>query len=146
MNTWIMHVDNFGKIKSADIETAPMTLFVGDNNSGKSYIMTLLYGLINVNFYYGQYQFNEQSENFIKCMKFIDKIYGNADNSDNTFRSIEMTYEEIKVFEGVLNELLSINKDRFIRDLFNKQIDIGNLSLEFKKDNRYILLSQTSHT
>ena len=34
MNTWTMHVEDFGKIKSADIEVAPMTLFVGDNNSG----------------------------------------------------------------------------------------------------------------
>ncbi|MDE6052375.1 MAG: ATP-binding protein, partial [Lachnospiraceae bacterium] len=47
MNTWTMHVEKFGKIESADIEVAPMTLFVGDNNSGKSYIMTLIYGLIN---------------------------------------------------------------------------------------------------
>lgn len=134
MNTWIMHVKNFGKIKSADIEAAPMTLFVGDNNSGKSYIMTLLYGLINVDFYYGQYQFDKQSENFKKCMKFMDRIYGNADRA---FKNIEMTYEEMKDFEGVLNEVLSINRDKFIRELFNKQIDIGSLELTFKEDNKY---------
>lgn len=143
MNTWTMHVENFGKIKSADIETAPMTLFVGDNNSGKSYIMTLLYGLLDVDFYFEQYQFDEQSDNFAKCMKVIDQIYENADKS---LKLLELTDIEIKAFEGVLNELLSINKDRFIKYLFNKCIDIGNFSLEINKHNHYVLMYVVSVT
>lgn len=30
-----IYIENFGKIRSAEIELAPMLLFVGDNNSGK---------------------------------------------------------------------------------------------------------------
>ena len=33
-----LYVKNFAKIKEAEIELAPFTLFVGDNNSGKSYL------------------------------------------------------------------------------------------------------------
>lgn len=33
---WKLKVKGYGKIKSAEIEIAPLTLFVGDNNSGKS--------------------------------------------------------------------------------------------------------------
>lgn len=44
----ILHVRNFGKIKSADIDLGNYTLFVGDNNSGKSYIMQLIYMLPDV--------------------------------------------------------------------------------------------------
>ena len=40
-----LYVKNFAKIKEAEIELAPFTLFVGDNNSGKSYLMTLIYHL-----------------------------------------------------------------------------------------------------
>lgn len=44
----ILHVRNFGKIKSADIDLGNYTLFVGDNNSGKSYIMQLIYMLPDI--------------------------------------------------------------------------------------------------
>lgn len=36
MLSWKLHVQDYGKIKSAEIEIEPLTLFVGDNNSGKS--------------------------------------------------------------------------------------------------------------
>ncbi|MDE7184408.1 MAG: ATP-binding protein, partial [Lachnospiraceae bacterium] len=95
MNTWTVHVENFGKIKSAEIETAPLTLFVGDNNSGKSYMMTLMYGLINLNFYYEQYEFNEQSENYLKCVQFIDRIYHTEVQTEYSFRQIEMEVGDV---------------------------------------------------
>lgn len=41
---WTLHVENIGKVLAADIQIAPLICFVGDNNSGKSYIMTLLWG------------------------------------------------------------------------------------------------------
>lgn len=36
------------KIKSAEMECAPFTLIVGDNNCGKSYLMSLLWGIKNI--------------------------------------------------------------------------------------------------
>ncbi len=38
-------VENFGKINKAEIEICPLTLFVGDNNSGKSYLLSLIWAL-----------------------------------------------------------------------------------------------------
>lgn len=38
-------VDGFGKIEHAEIESSPLTLFVGDNNSGKSYLLSLIWAL-----------------------------------------------------------------------------------------------------
>lgn len=38
-------VKGFGKIREAEIQTAPLTLFVGDNNSGKSYLLSLIWML-----------------------------------------------------------------------------------------------------
>lgn len=48
-----IYIENFGKIRSAEIELAPMLLFVGDNNSGKSYLTSLIWGLQN----YGRTEF-----------------------------------------------------------------------------------------
>ena len=39
-------VSNFGKIKHAEITLSNFTLFVGDNNSGKTFMMQLLYGVL----------------------------------------------------------------------------------------------------
>ena len=44
-NRWTLHVEDFGSIRSADIEVAPMMLFVGENNTGKSYLASLLWGI-----------------------------------------------------------------------------------------------------
>lgn len=38
-------IEDFGKIKSARIQMNPLTLFVGDNNAGKSYLLSLIWGL-----------------------------------------------------------------------------------------------------
>lgn len=57
MNRWTVHVTDFGKIEKADIEVAPLTLFVGDSNSGKSYMMTLIYGLLYLDIFFQKYEF-----------------------------------------------------------------------------------------
>lgn len=44
---WKLKVAGYGKIERAEIEVAPLTLFVGDNNSGKSYLMSLLWAVQN---------------------------------------------------------------------------------------------------
>ena len=44
---WTLHVENFARIKEADIEISPLMCFIGDNNSGKSYMMSLLWGLLS---------------------------------------------------------------------------------------------------
>ena len=44
----IIHIKNFGKIDSADIDLSSLVIFVGENNSGKTYVMQLIYGLIDL--------------------------------------------------------------------------------------------------
>ncbi len=38
-------VENFGPIREGEVEFKPLTVFIGPNNSGKSYMTTLLYAL-----------------------------------------------------------------------------------------------------
>ena len=39
-------MEGLGKIREADVEIHPLMLFVGDNDSGKSYLASLLWGLV----------------------------------------------------------------------------------------------------
>ena len=43
---WSLNIEGFGKIRSARVRIAPMVLFVGENNSGKSYLVSLLWGIL----------------------------------------------------------------------------------------------------
>lgn len=43
---WTLSVKDFGPIKSADVTTAPLTVFAGKNNTGKSHLASLLWGLM----------------------------------------------------------------------------------------------------
>ena len=67
----IVHVRNFGKIESADIDLSNLTIFVGENNSGKSYLMQLIYGFLDF--------FNTSKEFFSEFMLKYDMITTNND-------------------------------------------------------------------
>lgn len=137
MNRWTVHVKNFGKIEEAAVEIAPLTMFVGDNNSGKSYMMTLIYGLLNVRFFLDEYIFNKDSQIFRQCCGILEKMTAHQDTHNYILRG-----DEICLFQKLLNELLEDNKQRFMLSLFNKEMEIGKLwvtfpdemELEFKID------------
>ena len=42
---WTLNVRGFGKLEEAQLRLAPLMLLVGENNTGKSYLMTLLWGM-----------------------------------------------------------------------------------------------------
>ena len=52
-------IDNLGRIKKSSVHLRPLTLFVGENNSGKSYLSTMLWGIFQAS---ASALFDEQSE------------------------------------------------------------------------------------
>ena len=61
----------FGKIKKAEIELSRFLLFIGYNNSVKSYVMNLIYGLRK---YYEIEKILFENENFILPCDIYKKI------------------------------------------------------------------------
>ena len=45
--TWTLHIERLGRIGHADIALAPLICIVGDNNSGKSYLTSVLWGILS---------------------------------------------------------------------------------------------------
>lgn len=99
-------VSNFGKIERAEITLGDFTLFVGDNNSGKTFIMQLLYGVLN------------ELRNMAPAIKGI-KVRGEK----------ELIYGEkwLKILEEQANDYLLENKTKIIRRIFHKDIAIDRL-------------------
>lgn len=129
MNRWTVHVTDFGKIEDAEVEVAPMTLFVGDNNSGKSYMMTLIYGLLTTNFFLDNFRFATDSIPYQECCAIVDKML-----EGEVLHDYILCGGEIKKFENLINQLLEDNKEMFLMDLFNKKMTVGKLWITFSKE------------
>lgn len=122
---WTLHVENFARIESADIEIAPLMCFVGDNNSGKSYLMSLLWGILT------------------KCQMLFARQKPNetAIYSDCKLLLLENIGKEVVINEGLeelylkwFNELLNENKTELVRQIFNYDVVIKKLEIKnFKR-------------
>ena len=119
MKNWKLKVKGYGKIKNAEIEAAPLTLFVGDNNSGKSYLMSLLWGIQNLG---------------------VDALLGSSVTADNRTEIEKEVFEWIEIqvntaleqmecvvpvssiidkLQILLQEKLDRNKNDLIKKIFN---------------------------
>lgn len=111
-----IYIENFGKIRSAEIELAPMLLFVGDNNSGKSYLTSLIWGLQN----YGRTEFfspkNMRKSTFYK--EIYDWIDNNIGNSVTGDCSLELKEYGV-IIQNLINDCLDYEKKNFVKWLFN---------------------------
>lgn len=134
MDGWTVHVTGFGKIEKADIQVAPLTLFIGDNNSGKSYMMTLIYGLLQVQFYFDKYEFPRESAAYRSCCEIMRRMLKTDEEQGKDYY---LAGEEMKAFQALLNEMLNTNKEKFLTELFNRRMEMGELRLEFPEDAGY---------
>ena len=132
----IIHIRNFGKIESADIDFGNLTIFVGENNSGKTYIMQLIYGLIN---FFSTKEFNDFLGNFkwkYNSEEIIREILESNDE-DISKNILEIKADDRNFynnFQNALNDFISRNKEKIVEKTFNtRNLSIGSLSIEFGK-------------
>ena len=116
---WTLHVENLSKIKSADVTIAPLMCFVGDNNSGKSYLMSMLWGILTV----GKEIFPKKpsdAKTYKRCEEWL-KTYINVEK--------ELSDEDIEIYLAWFNELLNLKKKSLVRKIFNYDIDIDKIKI-----------------
>lgn len=128
-NRWTLHVKGLGKIKETSITVAPLTLFVGDNNSGKSYLMELLYTLLNIRFYAHKYDMCMESIEYQACADEVVKYMNDCHDKGKFLWKISEASQ--KNFEGLLNKILNKNAEKLSRRAFNENVPIEWLSIEF---------------
>lgn len=128
-NKWTLHVRELGKIQEADITAAPLTLFVGDNNSGKSYLMAVLYALLNIRFSQHRYNLCKETEEYAFCADWITKQFEPCEPDGE--RRINFDREIREQFEILLNKILKQNLNKVARYAFNSNVSIGSLEMTF---------------
>ena len=131
MSAWKLIVDDYGKIGHAEIETAPLTLFVGDNNSGKSYLLSLLWGIrsIGVRNLLGE-EDGPKTEESVFLINWMRRQIETALKEGSLEIPINDVSEELSV---VLNDRLEKYKNKLARWIFNSnKVKIGQLRIELK--------------
>lgn len=128
-----LYVKNFAKIKEAEIELAPFTLFIGDNNSGKSYLASLIWYIQSSNLLtFDRYR---QYKNEYKEYKSLNNLCNSIVNNEKFEIKIDNNIidECIKLF----NAMLKNKKNKILEELFNfKNIKISKLMV-YKADIDY---------
>lgn len=124
-NKWSLHVRNFGKIKDAKITVSPFMIFLGKNNSGKSYILTLLWGILKE----AKSLVNENLRHqagFNRLFKEMKPIFSQL-NKNGTAKIDEQI--QIKLFD-LFNQILNTQKEKLLKRIFNYPVSIGYIKID----------------
>jgi len=128
---WTLHVENFAKIKSADVTIAPLMCFVGDNNSGKSYLMSILWGILTL----GKDIFPKKPSEarvYKQCEDWL-KAHINTE--------IELSENDMELYINWFNELLNTQKKSLVRKIFNYDVEVEKLKILIMKELNLLKLS-----
>ena len=126
MNNWKLQVKGFGKIKEADIEVSPFTMFTGDNNSGKSYLMTLIWGIRSNKI--SEIWVSEKDGEILKKIGELESYKKSKERIRNFF-DVSSKYEDVVLnnaevddFMLLYKNLLKLYKEKFVQQLFRSEI------------------------
>lgn len=123
--TWTLNIEGLGKVKSAQIKMAPLVMLVGQNNTGKSQVASMLWGVMNAS----EYIFNNRTKNVPVPDWFLEKLYFGSDNDES--KDFVLTDEEIISVEQGVNSLLKEMKDDIVRAITSYD-DISVKKLEIR--------------
>lgn len=126
---WTLHVENFAGIERADIDVSPLTLFVGDNNSGKSYLLALIYGLMRFN--NALSDLCEDSAEYQACAEWIKAAFGEMRGNEQ----VEKPFDEhaYTIFENLWNRILQDNQKSILESIFSASLSAGKISVKLSQ-------------
>lgn len=103
-------VQNLGKVRSAEIELAPLSILVGKNNTGKSYVATLIWSLDNLRRLLDRPESKNRRPRWFQS--FIDL------NEPNAEREIDIDDEKREDIVRYFNDVLKRGGASFLSSVF----------------------------
>ena len=118
----VFKVEDFLKIEKAEIDITNFCVFIGNNNSGKTKLMELIYGT-------------------------LEYLSSKTPDINYEFENDRVVFhkERLAEFVNFANEVLENEKDEILQSIFNKEMSIGNMRLEvegFEEEYEVILLTR----
>ena len=126
-NLFELEVENFGPIEQGKVQLRPLTVFVGPNNTGKSYLATLVYAL-------HQFFDDYPPRGFPHPHHEIFRNFENTSFGDSIIKEFKKIFQTIENKETI-SELITITLPNELRDLIVKEIaqSGGDLGSEFER-------------
>lgn len=123
MNTWKLLVERLGKIERAEVEVRPLMLFVGDNNSGKSYLVSLLWGLLSLS---GNLPLS-QGDAYHRCAAWLEERFARREEEPEFEVTPEVHADLVQIMNDTLREHGSLLAER----TFNRPgFKVGKVELD----------------
>lgn len=121
-----INIKNFGKIREARVNISNFTIFVGNNNSGKTQLMELIYAVI----------------------KHVSSLTPDINIPQiSNIDAFHIGQSEIRYLNKWVNQYLSNQVHEIIDETFNSCISIEEIALEFEQvDNSYDIYFLTDKT
>lgn len=104
-------INNFGKVESADILLDNLMVFVGNNNSGKTMVMQLLYGI---------------RKELVNFPAIVSGAKQSELNGQNLIRCDQKWFREA---ESRVNVYLAEKKQQIIENIFGMPISVGEIKI-----------------
>jgi predicted ATPase len=138
-------VKNFGPVSKGEVIIKPLTIFIGPNNSGKSYISTLIHSIIK-NFEESRFEFRLHNIDIIhKYLSELQNIVGNMENGKvveipRTF--IRKLAKEVykKVYEENLGKEIQNYYACSLKDLVKIGENSFDLEINYESDDIFLKL------
>lgn len=121
-----MVIKDFGKVKSADISLDNLIVFAGSNNSGKTMVMQLIYGV------------RKELDNF-PVPAFAAK--STELNGQYLIRCDQAWFETV---ESQVNQYLEENKLQMMKRIFGVPIPIGEIKVKLEETEKTYFVSSIS--
>ena len=122
-----IEVNKFAKIEHAEVYLDDLVLFVGDNNSGKTLLMELIYGIVNL-----MHEWKASCSNvkmteteYVKYIRFDQDWFNNIENEINLY--------------------LTENKVKFLIDNFKNVIPLKSVSIKFEDYEDFFYIATISN-
>lgn len=126
-NLFELEVENFGPIEEGKVQLRPLTVFVGPNNAGKSYLATLVYAL-------HQFFDDYPPRGFPHPHHEIFRNFENTSFGDSIIKEFKKIFQSIENKETI-SEPITITLPNELSDLIVKEIaqSGGDLGSEFER-------------
>jgi hypothetical protein len=126
LSRWTLVVEGLGKIERAEVRTHPLMLFVGANNSGKSYLASVLWGILNLPAEFFQPE-DLETEAGRPCVTLIDRIL----DCGRRGIDIRLTDQDLGQLLALFNDTLSRRPHVLAEYVFNAaSVPIRKLAIE----------------
>lgn len=122
---------NFGPIEDVNLEISPLTVIIGKNNMGKSYLAQLYYTLLDTTkrAFMGEFDFQRSRYRFAKQIRYRRDSYEYLHYQSMNIKDIQPTIRAIKN-ETPESEIIQIALGRVLNNLALEISDVLSLSLE----------------